>query len=74
MGESGREMTILNRAGDESSPGDDRANGGESEDELCGVGEVKFGVHVDKMVGEEEGERGVEHLDDLGMGCPAKMG
>lgn len=66
-------MTVLNGAGNEGSPSDDGAGRGEREDELGRAGEVEFGVHVNEVVWEEGWERGVEGLDNLGMGGAAEQ-
>lgn len=67
-------MTILNGAGDEGSPGDDRASWGELEDDVGRVRKVEFGIHVDQVVGEKGREWILKGLDGLGMGGSAKEG
>lgn len=55
MEESRSEMAVLDIAGNEGSPSDDRARPGWGlkEDKVGGVGEVEFGVHVDEVVAQE---------------------
>lgn len=65
-------MAVLDKAGNEGGPGDDSAGRGAQEDKLGRAGEVEFGVHVDQVVGEVGRGRGIEGLDDLGMGGAAE--
>lgn len=72
QGES--EVAIVNGARDEGGPGDDGTGGGVAEEEQGGVKAVKFRVHVDEVVGEEDRELGggLQGLGDVGMGGSAQ--
>ena len=72
--EGGGETTVVNAAGDERGPGDDGARVGEWENELSWVGKVEFGVHIDEVVAEEGGERGVMGSEDVRVDGTAEEG
>lgn len=74
MEEGEGEVTILDSARDEGCPGDNGASWGELEDELGGVGEIEFGIHVDEVDKEEGREWALKILDDMGMGSTSKEG